>query len=800
MQEDYNVISATNTINTFKSKLDKASFYVLLLVTFLAPIFFVPFSFISPQFGTSLLFAFGVMVSILIYVVATLYSGTVELPSPTKYVLGFTALVPIFYTLAGIANGFSRMAFFGYTFDLSTVGFILLGFVYFFLVSIIFRSKERIFYSYFVFVLSSVIVALFIAIRLIWGTEVLSFGIFTSILNTTIGSWNNVGIFFGICVILSLLTYQMIDTSRLMKIILAIAILISLIFLVLVNFITIWITLAFCSFLFILYIVFNSTNDNRIPIIKRFLKIPIYPSVVLVISLVFVFFGTTLGGYISEKTKITNIEIRPSLSTTLDIARNTMSANPLFGSGPNTFINQWLTWKPDDILSTIYWNLDFTNGIGLIPTFAVTTGVFGVLSWLLFLGYYLYIGFKSIFTKTEDLFNKYLVVSSFFVSLYLWVMNFSYIPSTVIFILTLFFTGLFFASVYLSETIKVETMSFNHSPRIGFFTSLVLVTLFIGNIALGYGLLQNSKSLWYFQKSSHALNTENKIDLSEEYMLNAIKLVPYDIYYRALSEIELVKLNSILSQDPKKVKIADIQKQFADVLTNAIKAGTNARDADSSNYLNWISLGRVYETVSSPNLKITGAFESAELSYIEALRRNPKNPGILVTLSRLSALHGDLTKAKDYSFQAIKLKNNYLDAYFTLSQIEVLDNNIKGAIDAVTASSVIDPTNPAIFFQLGFLKYNVKDLKGAIEALEKATNMTPDYANAKYFLGLSYEAVGLHEKAISQFTDLKKTNPDSKEVDSILENLLAGKSLFTDVENKTPEKGKNLPVKEKTVE
>ena len=219
MQEN----NLTNVESSLKSKLEKISFYILLLVTFLVPVFFVPLTFISSQFGTSLLFAFGVIVSILIYVIGTLSSGSIELPTPGKYVLGFTALVPIVYILAGIANGFSRMAFFGYSFDISTSGFMLLGFAYLFLVSVIFRSKERIFYSYFAFVVSSVIVALFLLVRLVWGTDVLSFGIFTSILNTTIGSWNNVGIFFGICLILSLLTYQMVSVSKIVKVVLVIS-------------------------------------------------------------------------------------------------------------------------------------------------------------------------------------------------------------------------------------------------------------------------------------------------------------------------------------------------------------------------------------------------------------------------------------------------------------------------------------------------------------------------------------------------------------------------------------------------
>ncbi len=796
MNEDENI----SFNSSLKLKLDNAMYLILLLVTFLTPIFFIPFGFISAQFGTSLLFAFGVIVSILLYIIGALYSGSISFPISSKYILGSTVLVPVVYVLAGIANGFSRMSFFGYTFDINTVGFILLGFAYLFLVSVTFNDRKKIFYSYFAFVISSVIIAAFLLIRIIFGADTLSFGIFNSITATTIGSWNNVGIFFGICTILSLLTYQMVSVSKLVKVILTISIVASLFFLSLVNFGTIWIILAISSFLIILYVVFSSYGDFSLSVLKKFLKIPLYPAIVLVISLAFVFVGDSLGGYMSTKLNISNVEIRPSLSATLDIARNTISDKPLFGSGPNTFINQWLTWKPDDIVSTIFWNLDFSNGIGLIPTFAVTTGLIGVLSWLLFIGYYLYIGFKSIFTKTEDEFTKYLITSSFFVSLYLWIMSFSYIPSTVVFIFTLFFTGLFFASVYVSGMIRVETKSFNLNAKVGFLTSLVMTALFIGNIALGYGLLQNSRSLWYFQKSSHALNTEKKADDSEIYMLKAISLVPYDIYYRALSEIELVKLSIVAGQDPKQVKTEDIQKKFGDVLSNAIKAGLYAKDADSANYLNWISLGRVYESVSSPNLKIKGAYDGAITAYTEAFRRNPKNPAILVTLSRLAATQGDLEKAKDYSLQAIQLKNNYLDAYFTLSQIEVANNNIKGAIDAVTASSIIDPTNPAIFFQLGLLKYNLQDWAGAITDLEKATSMTPDYANAKYFLGLSYEATKQHDKALEQFERLKVTNPDSQEVDSILKNLREGKPVFEDVKNTNPEKAKNLPVKERTEE
>ena len=780
-----------------KSIFDKISFILLLAIAFLSPIFFVPASFISTQFGTSLLFAFGVIITVLLYIINSLLRGSLDLPKPSTYVVSALSIVPVVYILAGIANGFSRMSFFGYTFDIATVGFIMIAFAYLFLVSLFFRSKIRIFYSYFAFVISAVLLALFLLVRIIFGADVLSFGMFKELTSSVLGSWNNVGIFFGVCAILSLLTYQMLQVSRFVKIILSIALLLSLFFLGLVNFPLIWIIVGITSFLFILYNFFVSQSEMvGMTWKQKLLKTPLYPFIVLVISLIFFIWGTTLGAFLSNTFKVTNIEVRPSFAVTVDIAKNTLRSQPLFGSGPNSFVNQWLTYKPIDVITTIFWNTDFTSGIGLMPTFAVTTGIIGILSWFLFLAYYIYLGIKSIFSKIEDPFVKYLLTSSFFVSLYLWIMTFVYVPSTVIFILTFFFTGLFFASVYIAGVIQVVPRVFSQNPRTGFVTSLVMIACFVASIALIYGLGKNFQSFWYFQKSSYALNTIGNADESAGYMNKAIASVPYDIYYRALSEVELVRLNKVASQDPKTIKLEEIQKQFSDVLTSAIKAGIAAKDADPSNYLNWIALGRVYEAVSSTQLQIQGAYESAQFAYSEALRRNPKNPGIIMLFARLSIARNDLASAKNYALQAIQAKSNYLEAYFLLSQIEVATNNLPGAIDAVSASSVINPSDPAIFFQLGLLKYNTDDFKGAIEALEKAIALAPDYANAKYFLGLSYEITGEHEKAIDQFVALQNTNPDNADVETILNNLKAGKPIFTNASTNRPERGRTLPLNE----
>lgn len=776
---------------------DKISFTILFIIVFLIPVFFVPVSFISPQFGTSLLFAFGVIVATLITIISALVSGSIDLPKPVKYMVGFTMIVPAVYLLAGVANGFSRMNFFGYTFDITTVGFILLAFLFLFLVSFLFRDKKRIFYSYLGFVISSLLISIFILIRIIFGVKVLSFGMFNDLTSTMIGNWNNVGIFFGIGVILSLITYQMLNLSRFMKILLSLALALSLFFLALVNFNIVWIIVAVCSLLFVLYGIFNveSSVFTTPSFRQKISQIPLYPTIVLIVSIIFIVWGSTLGAYLSNKFQVTNLDVRPSLSVTFDIARNTLKAQPLFGSGPNSFLSQWLSYKPTEIINTVFWNTDFTYGIGLLPTFAVTTGIIGILSWIVFFCFYIYLGLKSLFSKISDMFVRYLVVSSFFTSLYLWIMVWVYVPSTTVFVLTFFFTGLFFASVYISGIVLISPYKFSYTSKSGFASSFVLVLLFVGAGALGYGLFKNSESLWYFQKSSYALNTSKDVNLAEVYIKKAISSVPYDVYYRSLSEIGILKLNAIISQDVTKVDKAEVQKQYSSVLSDTITAGINARNSDPANYLNWVALGRVYE--SAVPLNVSGSYESAQFAYNEALKRNPKNPSIYLFLARLASAKQDYKQARIYALNAISEKQNYLDAYFLLSQIEVADKNLKGAIDSVTVASVLSPSDPSVFFQLGLLKYNNQDYVGAIEALEKSISLSPDYANAKYFLGLSYEITKQHEKAIIQFEDLIKTNPDNKEVAGILSNLQAGKPIFTTPSAQTsPATRSNLPVKE----
>jgi len=143
-------------------------------------------------------------------------------------------------------------------------------------------------------------------------------------------------------------------------------------------------------------------------------------------------------------------------------------------------------------------------------------------------------------------------------------------------------------------------------------------------------------------------------------------------------------------------------------------------------------------------------------------------------MAELEVINGDTQTAREYIREALEKKNNYTAAVFLLAQIQINENQIPEAIQSVESATLLEPNNPAIFFQLGLLKYNQEDIEGAISSLEKALSINNVYANARYFLGLSYSKVGRTDDAIYQFEEIEKTNPDNEEVKLVLENLRSG--------------------------
>lgn len=791
------IFSSINNAEKKAFDFEKLSFVILFLTIFLLPFFFVPSASVNFSSAKVFLLYLGVILSFVFWFVAKLKEGKFEFPKSILFI--FAILVPLVYLVASLFSGSIKTSLLGGGFEIDTFITIVAFFLLFILVTLLFKSKQKLLYLYIGFFVSVILVILFQLLRLIFGPEFLSLGVFFSPISSLVGKWNDLGIFFGLAIVVLLSTLEFLNITKFMKVVSYIILLLSVIFLVIINFTTIWFAVGiFSLILFIYSLMFKSKeqidniSENNAITKKKFSLIPL---VVFLIAIVFVISGGLFTETISSTFGISQLEARPSWQSTFEIAEKTLKESPVLGVGPNRFSTEWLKNKPEGINSTIFWNTDFNFGISFIFSSLVTTGILGFVSWVLFIVMFLFVSLKGVFNLKEDLLKKSIVISSFFASVYLWVFNILYVPDVVVLSLTFVFSGVLLASLYNDEAIKKINISFSKDSKMGIIVISVSVILLALTILWGVFAAKKFISNIYFQNGMVAANVNGDVDSSEANIKTAIKFDENDLYYRTLSQINLIKLNQISVQKDVEEKV--LQEQFRNTLGKAIDNAKKAVNIDNTNYLNWLSLGNVYETVVP--LRVEGAYQSAMVSYQQALKYNPESPSIYLTMARLEILNKNIKKAKDYISTSLNKKNNYTEAFFLLSQIEVDEGNIPAAISSVESASTLSPNDPTVFFYLGLLRYNNKNYNEAVTALERAVGLSPSYSNAKYFLGLSYEKVNRITDAIAQFEDVKTLNLDNKEVQQILNNLKNSKDPFAGNESeKKPESREKLPVKEKT--
>lgn len=792
-----------------RSTLEKIAAKLLMLFIFLLSIFFIPSVALPFQGGKALFVSLFVIVMFSLWVVARLKDGEFQLPKTT--LIPAVGVIVVLFALAGIFSESPSQSFVGQGFEVGTVANILILSILLFLVPMLIRSKDRVFSGYMAFFASVGLLAFFHLLRFAFGPDFLSFGLFDSAVANTVGKWNDLGVFFGANVLLSLITIELIPLGRFFKTFLYLLLVVSLLFLAVINFGAVWFTLGLFSLIFLVYLISfsfgkNESEANELLSVENMLadaslrssrRLPLPSLCVLLVSVIFILGGQTIGAPLSSFLAISQIEARPSWQTTFAVAKQTLIKDPLLGAGPNRFTAEWLKNKPAGINETIFWNVDFNSGIGLIPTFLVTTGILGSLSWVAFFILLLAAGFGVMLRDDSDKVSRYLSTSSFLVSVFLWIFAVVYIPSLTLFAIAFLFTGLFLSSLISTGALAQKTIVFTKNPRIGFVSVLILILLLIGGVTLGYLLSQKYVASAYFDGGVRAFNRDGDISAAERNIGRAAAISPLDIYFRFLTDISLLRMNTLLSEGTKSISEDSLRSQFQTLLGIALGNARQAVALNPTNYENFLTLGRVYEAVVP--LGIAGAYESAKANYDQALTQNPRSPSIFLVMARLEVAKKDNAAAREKIARARAEKSNYTEAIFLLSQIEAQEGNIKAAISSVEAASVIAPDDPGVFFQLGLLRYNDRDYRGAAGALERAVALNPAYANAKYFLGLAYDRLNRGEGAIKQFEDLKLTNSDNKEVDLILRNLKAGRDPFSDaappVDDK-PEKRAKLPVTE----
>jgi len=765
--------------------------YLFLFLIFLLPLLVLPYTVFPLEINKAFLFYAVTILATLAWLISILQKASFRIPKSAA-LLALAGIVVV-WLASSFFSANTALSLVGSGQEINTVFAIVFFSAALFLIASLFQSKAKAMFFYLTLFGSALLVFIFQFFRVVFDITLYPWSIFASKVANTIGSWNEIGIFFGFIGLLSVVFLELSNFGKRLKAFMLVMLLISLIGVAFVNFTTVWIVMGIFLVVFLVYLFsthFVSVTEEGSGQ-RKFVR---FALIVLLMALFFIMAKTLVGDFVSS-TGATSIEVRPAWSATWQVAKNALLKNNfLLGSGPNTFLYDWLKFKPADINLTIFWSYPFQAGIGLLPSWLASTGILGGLSWFVFLAFLFWYGLKVI-AYSENGTMRALLIASFLGSLYLWIFTIVYTPGFVLFALAFLTTGIFIALLCESGRIKVIEVSFFNKPKLSFISSLIIVLLMISSVASLYLLSQKYWAAYSYGRGLAIFNTaEGNIDEVDNLISRAAKFDQQDRYFRALSEVGLVKIQKLMNQTD--LSKEDAQTQFQNLLAYSIGNAQNAVQVNSLDYNNWMSLGQVYEAIIP--FKITGSREAALNAYKEAAARAPFDPTPLYTSARVEIQANDLNSAKDFLISSINIKSDFTSSVFLLSQVEAQLGNLKEAITRTEQARYLAPNDVGVLFQLGLLYYQDKNFESGRLALERAVSLNPNYSNARYFLGLIYDKQEKNKEAIDQFTQIQNLNPDNQEIAKILENLNAGKPALQDISppQPSPEERKEAPLDE----
>ncbi|OGZ58492.1 MAG: hypothetical protein A2827_01555 [Candidatus Spechtbacteria bacterium RIFCSPHIGHO2_01_FULL_43_30] len=780
------------------------------------PVFFLPFTSFPVVENKTALGGLLVLTGLGLWFVKILNTGKISLPKTKIWLLA--ALFLLITAVSTIKSESSETSIWGHLSSPDSFSHLALYLAAMLLVPLFLRGTEHLIKALLFFSVSLFLISIFSLLQL-FGIFTLPFDFSRNTAFNPIGNPQGLAIFLGSGLVMLVALLASFKVTRLMKAIFSIAALLLGVILMLIDFSYIWIGLFLCSVLLVSWQVMNSRRDTEhteAPLLKGGYggeengAVTLRPKfglpVALMIVVAIMFFAKP------PISSIVNVppEVRPSLPATLGVASASMKSDfskVLLGSGPSTFLYEYLSYRPQELNATAFWNTRFSQGFSTISTMLVNLGILGTGSLLTLMAAFSMSAFKGITAlslKKEPSSGKKSVKSSekialisFASFLFLILFWFAYPVNFSVYLLTFLFMGVVLSALTAGGAMKTFEFSYIKSPQHTFAGSAIAIVMVVFVIVGGYWHIQKYVASAFHTFGVNTYNGEKNVDAAIEKVQTAVKLdSDRDDYWRTLSELLNLKARAIINSGS--ISSPDAQRRYQVALQNLIQSAQEVTRLNPLDPLNWSQLASVYEL----NIDIVrGSERFAIKNYKEALDRNPKNPQDYLNLARAYVLASDglqkgsadpdegkspaeqrkeyLESARDNLQEAITLKNDYAAAHFMISQVYERLGERALAIQKNADARNLNPLDTGVGYQLGLLFYINGELENAKLELERVVRINPDFSNALYFLGLSYEKLGNTEAAIKSFTKIRELNPANKEVEKILENLRAARpALF----------------------
>ncbi|MDO8522404.1 MAG: tetratricopeptide repeat protein [bacterium] len=772
------------------SKLDRIAQWCMVLLIGLLPIFFIPILWITTVQVKAFLVAVLLIIATVTWAIARFKEGSIRVPN--NLILAAGLLMPLVYAISVAISGLSQVSLVGTGVEQDTLAFTCILYAALVLSALIFsgppaeapayaeasagRSAQAGASRKSITAIRGLFVGGFALIFL----EIVHFvfpglslgGVLAGQTGNAFGNWNEFAILLGLFVVLGIALRHTEVAQGKWKYLLDAVALISALLLIIANFFDVWTAVGIAGLIALLVQHFASraqSGDSAPQLGTKRVWITL-----VIIALFFMLFGALVNNVLSARIRVANIEARPSLQGTIAIGQQalTQPASLFFGVGPNTFSHEWGLYKPTTINQSAYWNTDFTSGVGTIPTSFVTTGIFGIIAWILFAIALVLTVIRALvrYGKGEqgNLYaSSFGIASVFLLSFYL-----LYVPGPALSTLVFLCIGLLVAFSAQAGFTGTHNVILRGNGWKGMASVAGLVFFAVVTVVSSIGISRVLLAEMILNRGVVTYNNTQDIGAATGYISSSLAVYPSNARaHRVGIQLGLAQLQQLIAKaDPKDEKA---RAELQDVLKQTIQHGLDAVAINGTDYQNWLELAGLYQQLAG--VKVAGAFENARAAYERARKENPLSPLPLLQLAQLEVIQGNTDVALQDLAAAVQLKPDLAAAYYMASQIYASKKDFKNAIPAATQAAQYGQNDPLGWYNLGAISYAGTDYTTAAAAEERALTLNSQYANAMYILGLSYYELKRPDDSLKVFNALNQLSPGQQVVADILANLNAGK-------------------------
>lgn len=359
---------------------------------------------------------------------------------------------------------------------------------------------------------------------------------------------------------------------------------------------------------------------------------------------------------------------------------------PIFGTGVETFAYSYYLFRPTTHNTTSEWNFIYNKAHNEFLNFTANTGTVGIVSYLILIGFSIYLMFVSKDEEKEDdqkndFPNLNLALMAGFVSLSVSnFFGFSVVPTQLQFF---FFPAIAFTvnrgnkDENEKDRSKNKVTNLDTSQKIQI-SAITIFTVYTTILIINYWNADISYSL------GKSYNSVPKPDMAIENLLKAIRLSPSEaIYYGELAD-SYTTVAMAYGQTNNASSAANFTSQAIAAIQRAISL------SPSNVNIRRVEFG-IYVKLSTVDEKYLGL---ARDSLMETIKLAPTDAKLYYNLGVADANLGDYEKAVSSFEKSIELKPNYADARVQYAALLVhLKRNNEAKEQLTYILEKIDPLN-----------------------------------------------------------------------------------------------------------